>query len=215
MYLHKYKQPADKFIAFQVSPYDHSNIDIHILDSSEENFNCSATENTIDVGFINELKKYDLEIKKQVLGNTGNKEEKFDFEIEFYTEDKFKNRTPYNLVGSSIPIGVNKIENDRYAFSLSHSERVLFMGLPYGVKYTVTEDNYDSVGYSTSVDNVEGRGVSGQLTSSNITHIFKNERNVAVQTNIRANITYNTFLIIVLTSCIISLIIFKIKRLRR
>lgn len=56
--------------------------------------------------------------------------------------------------------------------SLKHGQTAIFAGLPVGLHYTVTEDNYSTDGYITSADNASGTIILGEFANA----VFTNDK---------------------------------------
>lgn len=94
-----------------------------------------------------------LNVKKVVEGNLGDKNKKFDFTVVFTnnTGKEIKSTIAATVAGRDATAfeGENKFDvkwdaNKQYTyhFSLAHDETATFANLPYGVTYTVTEADY-------------------------------------------------------------------------
>ena len=101
-----------------------------------------------------------LNVKKVVEGNLGDKNKKFDFTVIFTnnTGKEIKSTIAATVAGRDATAfeGENKFDVEwdankqyTYHFSLAHDETATFANLPYGVTYTVTEADYtgDKGGY--------------------------------------------------------------------
>ena len=132
----------------------------------------------ISTVFINELNKYDLEIKKVVEGNMGDKSKEFRFEI-----------TIPDLAGTVIKhktgLYACTLDSSGYcSFALTHDQSVLIESVYYGTEYSVSESDYSDDGYNTTVDTVSGRSIAGTLADDTV-HVFKNTYNTAIPTEVR------------------------------
>lgn len=129
--------------------------------------------------FENKYSAGTLEVSKTVTGNMGDKDKKFKFTVVF--------EKPAGEVKSEITADVNgtalsdfNVEwgtdgKYTYEFELSHDQTAKFVNLPYGVKYTVTEDSYTDDGYTTT-----RVGDDGIINAGNQTVAFTNHKQVGV-----------------------------------
>lgn len=96
-------------------------------------------------GFVNRYQAGNLEIKKTVTGNMGNKDEYFEINVTLMKEDedtKYSDKG-YTVTGGSYDGNPSKIEiGKKTTFYLKHTDTIKILNVPYGVTYTVTEENY-------------------------------------------------------------------------
>lgn len=118
-------------------------------DELVERYNFYPDANNADKGdtIVNKYSAGSLIVEKQVTGKFGDKNKSFNFSVTFnVTDDK--------TVKSTISYGTQSITPEAMAdgqetvhFSLKDGEKMEFKNVPYGVTYTVTEDNYTDQGY--------------------------------------------------------------------
>ena len=135
---------------------------------------------------------YQLTVKKTVKGNQGNKASDFRFQI--------------MLTGNSIPKNINVIKNGKAdkitltngiaEFTLAHGDEIIFEKVPSQSKYTITELDGESRGYTVSSTNASG------TLSKNTEVSFVNTKNVGVPTAAMTNTTVVTGIVIVCIVCI-------------
>ena len=135
---------------------------------------------------------YQLTVKKTVKGNQGNKASDFRFQI--------------MLTGNSIPKNINVIKNGKAdkitltngiaEFTLAHGDEIIFEKVPSQSKYTITELDGESRGYTVSSTNASG------TLSKNTEVSFVNTKNVGVPTAAMTNTTVVAGIVIVCIVCI-------------
>ena len=112
----------------------------------------SSTATSSDAKFENTVAAYDLTISKTVSGNQGEKNKDFNFTI------SFENLVPNGIYTYTDSTGNHTFQagqDGKYTFSstgtpitLTNNQNIKFEDLPYGAKYTITEDDYS--GYTTT-----------------------------------------------------------------
>jgi hypothetical protein len=70
-----------------------------------------------------------------------------------------------------------------YTFKLKHGDNITIPDIPYGYSYEIVEKDYSEEEYLTTVDGVEGRVASGNLTTNTL-HKFENNKNTPVDTGL-------------------------------
>lgn len=115
-----------------------------------------------DDGFTNKYATNDLTLEKQVTGNQGDRDKYFTFTVDIadavagtvYTVDLSKAEASLSVNG--IPqtnpqsLTVEASGKITGTFYLKHGQSIVIRGLTSNTKYTITEDDYASDGYSTS-----------------------------------------------------------------
>lgn len=117
--------------------------------------------NNIYLGGING----NLSVTKTTLGATADKNKKFDFTI------TFDSPTPYYYTGVGVSGG--KISSGD-KISLAHGQSITILGLPVGISYSVTEDDYSAAGYVTSMTGDTGKIIA----DTTVTAAFENTKDV-------------------------------------
>lgn len=102
---------------------------------------------------------HDLTVKKEVTGNQGNRSQNFTFTLkvdgaagEKYYVTFSDQRTPITLESGTAETITLKADQTAKIWGLSDSD-----------KYTVTENDYSSDGYTTKIDNQETRATTGTI----------------------------------------------------
>ena len=125
---------------------------------------------------VNEYSAGSLTVGKTVTGNFGDKNREFNIDVTF-TAPAGK------TVRSDITYGDSTISPSEWVngtvtrtVSLSSGEQVRFDNVPYGVTYTVAEQDYSGESYTASYDNaaagsIAAAGVSTTVTNSKITAV--------------------------------------------
>lgn len=145
---------------------------------------------------------YQLIVKKTVKGNQGDKVSDFKFQI--------------MLTGNSIPKNINVIKNGKAdnitltngiaEFTLAHGDEITFEKIPSQSKYTITELDGESRGYTVSSTNASG------TLSKNTEVSFVNTKNVGVPTAAMTNTTAIAGIVIVCIICVAVMIRKKSKK---
>lgn len=135
---------------------------------------------------------YQLIVKKTVKGNQGDKVSDFKFQI--------------MLTGNSIPKNINVIKNGKAdnitltngiaEFTLAHGDEITFEKIPSQSKYTITELDGESRGYTVSSTNASG------TLSKNTEVSFVNTKNVGVPTAAMTNTAAVAGIVIACIVCI-------------
>lgn len=145
---------------------------------------------------------YQLTVKKTVKGNQGNKASDFKFQI--------------MLTGNSIPKNINVIKNGKAdkitltngiaEFTLAHGDEIIFEKVPSQSKYTITELDGESRGYTVNSTNASG------ILSKNTEVSFVNTKNVGVPTAAMTNTAAVAGIVIACIVCIAIVIMKKNKK---
>lgn len=152
-----------------------------------------AKDETKTVSFKNTYnrKKFPLIISKTVEGNMSEKRKEFAFSITL----KDENGAAYELSDKDIKsIGLSAKEDQKgvYTFTLKDGEGKEF-SLPYGCKYTISEEDYSSSGYKTYIGEEKEENqkrTTGEETLTQKTEInFFNKKEVIPPTGIKTTMT--------------------------
>ena len=145
---------------------------------------------------------YQLTVKKTVKGNQGDKVSDFKFQI--------------MLTGNSIPKNINIIKNGKAdkitltngiaEFTLAHGDEITFEKIPSQSKYTITELDGESRGYTVSSTNASG------TLSKNTEVSFVNMKNIGVPTAAMTNTAAVAGIVIACIVCIAIVIMKKNKK---
>lgn len=133
-----------------------------------------AGQTKID-SFTNTYSAGSLAVTKEVTGNMGDQKKAFDVTVTFEAPegDTVQSTISYTLPGEteSKTISGNWSDSREVKLSLKHDETVNFTNIPYGVTYTVEEDDYTGEGYLAAQydDNANGT-INAAATSTTITN---------------------------------------------
>lgn len=111
-------------------------------------------ENTYSVGTV--------AVTKKVTGNLGDKTKKYDITVSFAAAD---GTTLKSTIYASTDGGATKAALNGYTWtgSLADAETVKFYNVPVGTEYTVTEADYSSLGYTTTITTEDGNSKTGSI----------------------------------------------------
>ena len=121
---------------------------------------------------------------KTVAGHLGDRTKDFRFTVTLTKQADL-------LMNSSIGLTVAGVEQRGFApdwddsgvctvsFTLKHGETASLTNLPYGMTYTVTEDDYTAEGYTTTKT-----GDSGTIAADTVTAAFTNTKGGTVDTGV-------------------------------
>lgn len=133
---------------------------------------------------------YWLTIYKAVTGDSGEMEREFQFTVEL-SHDTIDLAAEYPCYyvdadgnGTEVP-GTITLNGGKATVTLKAGERVTIEGLPNGTKYTVTEEDYSSIGYSTTADGKESLSTSGEIVADSVLDEGTNRRVLAYFVNHR------------------------------
>ena len=166
--------------------------------------------------FENKYSAGSLQISKTVTGNMGDRDKYFKVTVTLTGESGKTYAESYNITGGSTsPDSTEKNPStitvgkpvDIY---LKHGDTVTISNLPYGVSYTVVEDDYTSEGYEASYVLSDDTKV---INAANSTVAITNNKGVNVDTGITLdNVPY-----ILLLACVFvgMVLFFAKKRLAR
>lgn len=153
------------------------------------------TESPVDTGnvqgkksdtFPNKYSAGKLSVKKTVTGNLGDQSKDFKVTVTFAApEGKTVNEAiSYIDGGSTKTISTTAWENGvaTAELELKHDETVTFTNIPYGVTYTVVEDDYTAEGYKAAAYSFEDTDKT--IDSAQDTVTITNEKNGMIDTGI-------------------------------
>lgn len=112
----------------------------------------TTTGGTSGAQFCNKLNTYDLEVKKTVTGNQGDRTKDFKFSVTISGLVDGQNYT-YQTVKDTTATTTATAENGTITLTdltLKDAQGIKFLDLPYGATYTVTEDPTSAAGYKTT-----------------------------------------------------------------
>ena len=121
----------------------------------------------------------ELDVKKTVEGNLGDKSKKFKFTVKFNAPTGKKWDRDITVVGAS---DINW-DGDTATFTLSDGHTAQFQNVPAGVTYTVDEADYSSQGYSTKGEVT----TATEMTTNGATVTVTNTKEGKVDTGVLLN----------------------------
>lgn len=133
---------------------------------------------------------HDFIIKKTVTGNQGNKNKEFSFTVKINGDDTDKaGKEKYKAVktdqdGKEYIMHIEEVESEKDkggSFTLKDGETLHIYGLSENDEYTVTEADYSSEGYTTSV---KDKNAQGKLEADGVEVEFINDKNVGPATGV-------------------------------
>lgn len=128
---------------------------------------------------------HDFIIKKTVTGNQGNKNKEFSFTVTIDGDDTDKaGKEKYKAVKTpktGDPEIMHITDEEAATFTLMDGETLHIYGLSENDEYTVTEADYSTEGYTTSV---KDENAKGKLTSDDVVVEFINDKNVGPATGV-------------------------------
>ena len=110
-----------------------------------------------------------LKVKKTVAGEPDDEDKAFSFSIKVYDDNENLDLSKY----LSEHGGKYNESDGSYSLTLKHGEEVVIPDVPYGYDYEIAEDDYSEDGYSTKVNDKEGRTTSGKVVADK-EYIFTN-----------------------------------------
>lgn len=126
---------------------------------------------------------HDFIIKKTVTGNQGNKNKEFSFTVTIDGDDTDKaGKEKYKAVKTpktGDPEIMHITDEEAATFTLMDGETLHIYGLSENDEYTVTEADYSTEGYTTSV---KDENAKGKLTSDDVVVEFIKDKNVGPAT---------------------------------
>ena len=138
----------------------------------------NATTATKGAAIENTYSADSLTVTKEVKGGFGDKNQDFNFEVEFVAPEGQKvnstitvqgNGTDYTIIPSDwITDGTDGLSRACASFSLKAGQSVTLGNVPYGVTYTVTEDNYTDQGYDATYDENQNGTINAATVSTTV-----------------------------------------------
>lgn len=122
----------------------------------------------------------DLTVEKVVAGNQGDKNKEFSFTINVTGVDGENYYVTFSKDGVD-PITL--VSGESQTITLADSESATIYGLSEGDTYTVTETDYASDGYTTTIDGAAANTATGKITADK-TITVTNTKNVTTPTGI-------------------------------
>lgn len=143
----------------------------------------AAIENTYSAG--------SLTVTKEVKGGFGDKNQDFNFEVEFVAPEGQKVNSTITVQGDNavgyditpdnwVTAETDGLSKTTASFSLKAGQSVTLDNVPYGVTYTVTEDNYTDQGYDATYDEKQ----SGTIKAATVSTTVINNKPATVDTGV-------------------------------
>lgn len=136
--------------------------------------------------FTNTYTANTITVSKTVTGNLGDKTKDFKFTINFEKAENEKAPTAItytvndNTQTVAFADGKASVE-----FTLRNGQSLSFVNVPAGVKYTVTEDDYTTDGYTTKVNGTDGRATDkNTMTGDAVGYTFENSKGADIDTGV-------------------------------
>jgi len=134
--------------------------------------------------FENEYSAGSLAVQKVVTGNMGDQQKDFTVTVTFTAPegDTVREAISYTDDGVDKTIEAGWNTTAEATITLKHDETVTFTNIPYGVTYTVVEDNYKGDGYDEAIYDFSDDEKNINTPSDNVT--ITNNKDGAVDTGI-------------------------------
>lgn len=132
--------------------------------------------------FENSYNAGDLKVSKTVTGNMGDHRKYFDIKVTLTAEEGKVYKNNFTVTGGSHESNPKTIEFGETTFKLKHNETITIENLPYGVTYTVVEEDYTGEGYDAAAYNDFDGKINSALDSAEITN--NKEEEVATGINL-------------------------------
>ena len=153
------------------------------------------TENTSDKkdNFPNVYSAGSLAVNKQVTGNLGDREKEFNVTVEFTApEGKTVNEAISYTDGTAKTIDTDAWVDGEASvtITLKHDETVTFTNIPYGVTYTVVEEDYTSEAKGKydapayTLNNASVTAVNSEIDSASDSVVITNNKGQTIDTGI-------------------------------
>lgn len=161
--------------------------------------------------FNNEYSAGSLAVKKTVTGNLGDRQKEFTVKVTFTAPAGDTVREAITYVDGNetktIAAGEGWTGSKEVEITLKHDETVTFTNIPYGVTYTVVENNYTADGYDAASYSFDDSNKKIDSASENVT--ITNNKGGTPDTGI----TLDTLpFVLILAVCAGAVVLFVIKR---
>ena len=188
------------YVAFVTTTLDDSNKD------GQTDVKSGSFENTYSAG--------SLAVTKNVTGNMGDRNRYFKITVTLKGEDGKNHATSYPVTGGSKLVnGTDGTSASTISvgtpadFYLKHGETFTITNLPYGVTYTVVEDDYRNDGYTTTTTYSDE--INKKIDTSLDTVTITNHKEATVDTGIMLDsLPY----VLLLTVCVVCMVAFFVKK---
>ncbi len=178
---------------------------LHIDDTKND-----TIENTYSAGTLN--------IKKEVKGTMGDKSKNFKFTLTLSVAEGDTKTYPETYNMTATPTGDDQLSNpttiklgEATTVYLHNDSEIHIANLPYGVKYTITEDDYtgdgDDNGYTTKVDGKTDLSKTDTIGADASNVVFTNSKGGVVDTGvILDNAPYIALMMVVVAGAAVMII---------
>lgn len=164
--------------------------------------------------FENTYSAGSLAVTKNVTGNMGDRNRYFKITVTLTGEDGKNHAASYPVTGGSKLVnGTDDTSASTISigtpadFYLKHGETFTIANLPYGVTYTVEEENYSNDGYTTTTTYSDD--ASKKIDTNLDTVTITNSKEAAVDTGIMLDsLPY----VLLLTVCVVCMVAFFVKK---
>ena len=165
-------------------------------------------------GFENTYEAGTLTVSKTVSGNMGDLNKEWNFKVEFTApeDDTVMGDITTSAVGATAPAtiaagdtGWAGTTTKTSTFKLKNGQSVTFSNIPKGVTYTVTEDEANKDGYTTTIVGNDG-SISGH---ENDTAAVTNTKNVDIDTGVTLD---STVYMLIMALALAGIVVLKIRR---
>lgn len=162
---------------------------------------------TNDYGKTNDS-LHDLTISKKVEGNQGDTAKDFTFTIGVTGQNGVSEQ--YYVTFSDNRAAITLTSGQTMDIVLKNDQSATIYGLSENDTYTVTETDYSSDGYSTTVDGAEGREKSGEI-SEETTISFVNTKTATTPTGLVMDIA--PYLLMVVAAAVLAVVFLRKRRI--
>lgn len=191
---------AQYYVAFVTTTLEDSD------SNGQTDVKSGSFENTYSAG--------SLAVTKNVTGNMGDRNRYFKITVTLTGEDGKNHAASYPVTGGSKLVnGTDDTSASTISvgtpadFYLKHGETFTIVNLPYGVTYTVVEENYSNDGYTTTTTYSDE--ANKKIDSNHDTVTITNHKEVTVDTGIMLDsLPY----VLLLTVCVVCMVAFFVKK---
>lgn len=186
-------------------------VTLNLADSDNDGVTDSKTG-----GFTNEYSAGALEIKKIVTGNMGDQNAYFAVKVTLTGEEEKTYLDSYNVTGGSYEQNPSTITiGEETTFYLKHDETITIANLPYGVTYTVVENDYQdnaNGGYDEAAYEFSDKDKK-KIDSAKDTVKITNNKGTTVDTGI--TLDSMPYVLLLAVACVGLFLFFAKKRMMR
>lgn len=165
--------------------------------------------------FNNEYSAGSLSVKKTVTGIMGDKQKKFTVKVTFTAPEGDSVRGDITYVDGTetktIAAGEGWTGSKEVEITLKHDETVTFTNIPYGVTYTVNENDYTADGYDKASYNFDDNNKKIDTPSENVT--ITNNKGGTIDTGI--NMDSMPYILLLAVACMGLFVFISKKRMMR